>query len=66
MWLDNTPFKSENVELKKNTFYEIMALMAALKQNEIEKDLLAENSGLSDKFAITLSKYIFKGFELIQ
>ena len=65
VWLDNTPFKSQDSALKKQTLLEILGSVQKLKEDEINNALLADGSGLNDKLAITLSKYIFKGFELI-
>eukprot|EP00347_Sterkiella_histriomuscorum_P003217 403365143 len=61
-WLDNPPFKSKNSNLKFETFYAIMNLMGQLKPDNIEK---IASLGLDAKQAITLSKYIFKAFDLL-
>ena len=68
VWLDNTPFKSTNTELKRQTLFAIMSLVANLKSAEI--DTLCGAAGqdglLNTKQAFTLCKYIFQGFTLIQ
>ena len=61
-WLDNPPFKSKNADLKKETFVAIMVKLADLKPDVVDKQL---TSTLDSKQAITLSKYIFKAFELL-
>ena len=61
-WLDNPPLKSQNADLKKETFINVMLKLADLKPDQIDKQLTAT---LDSKQAITLSKYIFKGFELL-
>ncbi len=62
LWLDNPPLKSQNAELKKETFITIMAKVADLKPDQVDKQLTAS---LDSKQAITLSKYIFKAFDLL-
>ena len=62
MWLENPPFKSLNGDLKKETFIVILSMLAALKPDQIDKQLTVT---LDNKQSITLSKYIFKGFELL-
>ena len=62
VWLDNPPFKSKNAALKKDTFIAILNLVNQLKPDQIDKQLTAQ---LDIKAAITLAKYIFKAFELI-
>ena len=61
-WLDNPPFKSNNVALKRETFLAILNFIGQLKADQIDKQL---NTALDIKQAITLSKYIFKAFEVI-
>ena len=61
-WLDNPPLKSQDANLKKETFITIMVKLADLKPDQVEKQLTAT---LDSKQAITLSKYIFKAFELL-
>mgnify|MGYP002850438113 CR=1 FL=1 len=64
VWLDNTPFKSNNSQIKKDTFYAIINAVMALKQNEID-NLCGDGGLLNDKLSLTLSKYIFKSFDII-
>ena len=66
VWLDNTPFKSNNTQLKRDTLVAIMTNIMALKANEIE-NICGHDAGalLNVRQAFTLCKYIFKGFELI-
>jgi len=61
-WLDNPPLKSQNADLKKETFINVMLKLADLKPDQIDKQL---TSTLDSKQAVTLSKYIFKAFELL-
>ena len=60
--MDNPPLKSQNADLKKETFITIMVKLADLKPEQIEKQL---TTSLDSKQAITLSKYIFKAFEML-
>ena len=62
LWLDNPPLKSKNAEIKKETFIAIMTKLAELKPDQVDKQL---TTGLDSKQAITLSKYIFKAFDLL-
>ena len=64
VWLDKTPFKSENAKLKRDTFFTIIHAIMALKANDLD-GLCGENGQLNDKLALTLSKYIFKAFDMI-
>ena len=64
VWLDKTPFKSTNAQIKKDTFYAIINAAMALKQADLDK-LCGDSGALNDKLAITFSKYLFKAFELI-
>ena len=64
VWLDKTPFKSKNSQIKKETFYAIMNAVMALKEPDIN-NLCGDGGQLSDKLAMTLSKYIFKAFEVL-
>ena len=64
VWLDKTPFKSENTQLKRETFFTIMNALMALKANDLDS-LCGEKGQLNDRLALTLSKYIFKAFDLI-
>ena len=61
VWLDNTPFKSNNTQLKRETLLAIVTAVMAIKISDME----ALCSQLNDKLIITLTKYIFKAFELI-
>ena len=61
IWLDNTPFKSQNVQLKRDTLFHILTCIQALKANDVDEMC----KQLNDKLILTLSKYIFKTFELI-
>ncbi len=62
LWLDNPPFKSNNVQLKRETFLAILNFIGQLKPDQVDKQL---NTALDIKQGITLSKYIFKAFEVI-
>ena len=64
MWLDKTPFKSNNAKLKRDTLFAIMTAVMALKAPEID-GLCGEKGHLNDKLSMTLSKYLFKAFEMI-
>ena len=64
VWLDNTPFKSNNVQMKKDTFLAIVTAVMALKQTDID-GLCGPGGSLNDKMALTLCKYLFKAFEFI-
>ena len=64
MWLEQTPFKSTNQTLKKDTFLAIINAIMGLKQADIDS-ICGDGGALNDKLAVTLSKYIFKAFELI-
>ena len=61
VWLDNAPFKSQDVALKRDTLFQIMGAVMAMKQKDV--DTMCQD--LSDKLILTLSKYLFKAFELI-
>ena len=61
VWLDNAPFKSQNAKLKRDTMFAVLGACMALKQKDID-DLCAN---MTDKLVLTLSKYLFKAFELI-
>ena len=65
VWLDNTPFKSNNTKLKRETLFAIMNSLMALKQDDIDK-LCGPGGKLDDKLAFTLGKYIFEAYKLIQ
>ena len=62
VWLDNTPFKSDDSAMKRDTFDHIIALVMQLKETEIKTlcDSLAD-----PKLTLTLAKYIFEAFSLI-
>ena len=62
LWLDNPPLKSTNTDLKKETFLVILKFLAELKPDQLDKQLTAT---LDSKYAITLSKYIFKTFDML-
>ena len=62
LWLDNPPFKSNNVALKRETFLQILNFIGVLSPEQVDKQL---TTVLDIKQAITLSKYIFKAFEQI-
>ena len=62
LWLDNPPFKSNNVALKRETFLQILTFLGVLSPEHVDKHL---TTVLDIKQAITLSKYIFKAFEQI-
>jgi len=64
VWLDKTPFKSENAKLKRDTFNTIIAAVMALKSSDLDS-LCGDKGQLNDRLALTLSKYIFKAFDLI-
>ena len=64
VWLDNTPFKSNNTQMKRDTFFAIITQVMALKQPDID-NLCGPGGSLNDKTAISLCKYLFKAFELI-
>ena len=64
VWLDKTPFKSTNTEVKTDTFYAIIAAVMQLKPADLDK-LCGDGGVLNDKLALTLSKYMFKAFDLI-
>ena len=64
VWLDNTPFKSNNTNMKKETFFAIITAVMALKPADIDS-LCGPGGSLNDKMALTLCKYLFKGFEFI-
>ena len=62
VWLDNTPFRSDDSKLKRDTFDNIIALAMQLKDAEIKT--LCDD--LNDpKLTLTLTKYIFEAFSLI-
>ncbi|CDW82089.1 UNKNOWN [Stylonychia lemnae] len=65
VWLDNPPFKSSNTALKIETFFAIMSCLGQLKQDQIDKIANQTTTGLDTKQAITLTKYIFRAFELL-
>ena len=64
MWLDKTPFKSNNVQIKKDTFYAIVNAVMALKGPDVDS-LCGDKGHLSDKLSLTLCKYLFKAFEMM-
>ena len=64
MWLDNTPFKSNAVSMKRDTFFAIISAVMELKAPDLE-NLCGSGGKLNDKLALTLSKYLFKAFDLI-
>ena len=47
-----------------DTFLAIMQLIIALDQKQVDA-VCGDGGALSDKQALTMSKYIFKAFELI-
>ena len=61
IWLDNTPFRSQNTQLKRDTLLAIMAAVMKLSSKEMDEF----TTTMSDKLILTLSKYLFKAFELI-
>ena len=66
MWLDNTPFKSNDVVLKRETFFAIINSVMALKVADLDNLYdYSGSKGLNDKLILTLSKYLFKAHELI-
>ena len=64
VWLDNTPFKSNNSAMKRDTFIAIITAVMALKQADIDA-ICGQGGSLNDKMALTLCKYLFKAFEFI-
>ena len=64
VWLDNTPFKSQNSQLKMDTFLTIMQLIMSLNQQMVD-GLCGKGGALNEKQALTLGKYCFKAFDLI-
>merc|ERR1711865_416950 len=64
VWLDNTPFKSNAVSMKRDTFFAIISAVMELKAPDLE-NLCGSGGKLNDKLALTLSKYLFKAFDLI-
>tara|TARA_B110000285_G_C14830155_1_gene470483 strand:+ start:305 stop:568 length:264 start_codon:yes stop_codon:yes gene_type:complete len=64
VWLDKTPFKSTNTQVKTDTFYAIINAVMALKPADLDK-ICGDGGVLNDKLALTLSKYLFKAFDLI-
>ena len=64
VWLDNTPFKSNNSAMKRETFIAIITAVMALKQADID-GICGQGGALNDKMALTLCKYLFKAFEFI-
>ena len=64
VWLDKTPFKSSNANLKNETFYGVLNAVMQLKAGDIDS-ICGPKGSLSDKLAMSLSKYLFKAMELI-
>lgn len=64
VWLEKTPFKSSNATIKQETFYAVINAIMGLKPADLDT-LVGEKGKLNDKLSATLSKYIFKAFELI-
>ena len=64
VWLDKTPFKSSNTQLKSDTFYAIINAVMQLKPADLD-GLCGDGGVLNDKLALTLSKYMFKAFDMI-
>ena len=62
MWLDNPPFKSKNLELKKKSFIAIMKNLSEMKPDVIDNKMPTE---LDAKRITTLLKYIFKGYDML-
>ena len=59
--LDNPPFKSQNLELKQDTFLMVIKTFAKVKPTQLEE--LVSNLG-EDK-SVDLLKYCYKSFELV-
>ena len=64
VWLDKTPFKSTNIQVKTDTFYAVINAVMQLKPADLD-GLCGDGGVLNDKLALTLSKYMFKAFDLI-
>ena len=64
VWLDKSPFKSQNTDLKKETFYAILNAVMGLKDADLS-NLCGDKGSLNDKLGFALTKYLFAAMELI-